>query len=296
MTARDFALLVVICFCWGAALVLTRWVVTDFPPLFYAFLRFALIGVVLLPWLLPVPRQWRTIVVVAMCVGGFNFALLFLALKYGTASSVAIAGQLGLPFSTILSVMFLGETVRWRRAMGMVLAFIGVVIIAYNPASLGFSLGVVLAAASALIGSVGGLLLKKMEPVGVFNLQAWVATLSWPVLLPLTLVAETGQLEALARASWGFWAALLFTAFAVSIFGHGMFYKLIQKYEATLISPLTLMTPVWAVVLGVTFLGEPLTAQLALGAAVALTGVAIIAVRPNISFAGAINMWRRWTS
>jgi len=67
----------------------------------------------------------------------------------------------------------------------------------------------------------------------------------------------------------------------VSIFGHGGFYLLIKKYDISLLSPLTLMTPIWGVVLAIAFLGEPITANLIVGAIISLGGVFVIAVRPN---------------
>jgi O-acetylserine/cysteine efflux transporter len=296
VTLRDFGLLSIICLCWGLNLVLTRWVVQDVPPLFYAFMRFGLIALVLTPWLLPAPRQLATVAVVGLCIGALNFLFLFLALKHGTASSVALAGQVGLPFTTILSMMFLGERIGWRRGLGMGLAFAGVVIIAFRPDSLGFSAGVMLAIASAFIGSVGGVLMKRMEPIPVLTLQAWVAMVSWPVMLVATGASETGQLAAVGAMGAPFWWVVAFSVFGVSIFGHGMFYDIVKRYEVTQVAPLTLMTPVWAVVIGALALNEPLTPQLLTGGALALTGVFMIAVRRNIRLPDAAAIWRRWTA
>ena len=67
----------------------------------------------------------------------------------------------------------------------------------------------------------------------------------------------------------------------VSIFGHGGFYTLIKKYDISLLSPLTLMTPVWGVVFGIILLNEPITARLVLGSVISLSGVFVIAVRQN---------------
>ncbi|TPW07738.1 MAG: hypothetical protein FD124_909 [Alphaproteobacteria bacterium] len=270
MTLRDFGLLSLICLCWGLNLVLTRWVVQDVPPFFYAFMRFGLIALVLTPWLLPAPRQLGTVALVGLCIGAFNFLFLFLALKLGTASSVALAGQVGLPFTTILSMMFLGERIGWRRGVGMALAFAGVVIIAFRPDSLGFSAGVILAIAAAFVGSVGGVVMKRMEPIPILTLQAWMGA--------------------------PFWYAVAFSVFGVSIFGHGMFYELVKRYEVTQVAPLTLMTPVWAVAIGAFALREPLTPQLLTGGALALTGVFMIAVRRNIRLPDAGAIWRRWTA
>lgn len=294
MTSRDFGLLSVICLCWGLNLVLTRWVVADVPPMFYAFMRFAIIGALLAPWLLPAPRQLGTVALVGLCIGAFNFLFLFLALKLGTASSVALAGQVGLPFTTILSMIFLGERIGWKRGLGMALAFAGVVIIAWRPEGIGFSAGVVLAIASAFVGSVGGVLMKRMEPIPVLTLQAWVALVSWPVMLVVSGATETGQFEAVASMDWRFWAVVAFSVLGVSVFGHGMFYDLMKRYEVTQIAPLTLMTPVWAVVIGAAILQEPLTPQLLTGGALALTGVFMIAIRRNIRLPDAAALWRRF--
>jgi O-acetylserine/cysteine efflux transporter len=296
MSLRDFLLLSLICLVWGLNLVATRWVVVDVPPFAYAFIRFAAIAVILAPFLFPAPRQLGLVAIVGLCVGGLNFAFLFLALKNGTASSVAIAGQLGLPFTTILSMAFLSETVGWRRGLGMGLAFAGVVLIAYDPETFGLSLGVVFAVLAALVGSIGGIVMKRMDPIGPFQLQAWVAMVSWPLLLPLSLFTEVGQFEAMKAGGWGFLAALAFSVFAVSIFGHSMFYEIVKKYEVTLVAPLTLMTPIWAVVFAVILLHEPLTPQLAAGAALALTGVGMIAARPNAALRKLVGLFREWTA
>ncbi|MBI1186518.1 MAG: EamA family transporter [Alphaproteobacteria bacterium] len=279
MGVRDFLLLCGVCLAWGLNLVLTRYVVADAPPLFYAFVRFACVAIILLPFLQRIPRQWGWATLIGLCVGGLNFVLLFLGLKYATASSVAIAGQLGLPFTTLLSMIFLNETIGWRRALGMALAFVGVIVIAYQPGSLAFSVGIVFAILSALVASVGGVAMKKMEPIPVFQMQAWLALVSVPLPLALSLFMEEDQLAQSAALGWGYVGALIFSVIGTSIFGHGAFYFLIKRYEVTLITPLTLMTPVWAVVFGVVLLNETLSPKLALGAAIALSGVAIIALR-----------------
>jgi len=62
---------------------------------------------------------------------------------------------------------------------------------------------------------------------------------------------------------------------------HTAFYLLIQRYEANLISPLTLMTPLATIALGVLITHDPFGPRMAIGTAVALVGVLIIALRRN---------------
>ncbi len=296
MSLRDFLLLCLICAVWGVNIVITRVIVVDVAPLFYAALRFGLIALVLLPLFWPPPKQLGLVLTAAMGVGALNFVFLFAALATGTASSVAVALQLGLPITTILSMAFLGEQIGWRRGLGMGLSFLGVLVLAYDPDGFGLSLGVVFAALAALAGSIGGIVMKRMDEVPTFKLQAWVAMASWPVIVPLSLLFEDNQWPAAFAMGWRFWGALAFSVFCVSIFGHGLFYRLLRRYEATLIAPLTLMTPVWAMALGVMVLSEPFTPQLAIGAGLALFGVGLVAVRPNIKLPDVGAIWKRWQS
>ncbi|MEO0982827.1 MAG: DMT family transporter [Pseudomonadota bacterium] len=283
MTLRDFTLLFAICFVWGLNIVLTRWVVSDFsvPPIFFAAIRFLGIALVLLPFLRPKPAELKTLFLISLFLGSGHFALLFVGLANAEASAASVVGQLGVPFTTLLSMAFLGETIGWRRGLGIMLSFAGVVLIAFEPEGFAVSFGLLYIVASALIGSIGGILMKRMTPITAFQQQAWVGLFSFAPLFAVSGLLESGQWEAYSAGGWPVWAATAFAVLGVSIFGHGGFYSLIKRYDVSLLSPLTLMTPIWGVVLSVVLLSEPLTINLVVGAAISLTGVFVIAMRPN---------------
>lgn len=283
MGARDFLLLVAICGVWGLNVVLTRWVVHDegVAPVFFAAVRFGLIALLLLPLLRPVPRDWPMVVAVAICIGAGHFALLFLGLAGAQASAVSVVGQLGVPFSTLLSVWLLGERIHWRRGLGIVLAFAGVMVIAVDPGSFTLSAGLVFVAGSAFLGALGGVLMKRIAPMPALRLQAWTGAVSALPLLALSLALEPGAAAGYAGAGWTVWLATVFAVVGVSLFGHGSFYALVKRHEISLLAPLTLMTPVFGVVFSVILLGEPMSAKFLLGGAIALGGVLIIVLRPN---------------
>ena len=58
MTLRDFGFLVLICVLWALNTVLSKVVITQMgvPPMSYALVRFALVALIVLPWLLPMPK------------------------------------------------------------------------------------------------------------------------------------------------------------------------------------------------------------------------------------------------
>lgn len=283
MTFRDFGFLVLICVLWAFNTVLSKVVITQMgvPPMSYALVRFILVALMVLPWLLPMPKPRLRLLLVALLMGGGNFVFLFLGLQTASPSGTAIVSQLGVPMTTILSVMILGETIRWRRGIGIVLTFIGAMTVIWDPAGVPISTGLLLIAASAFLGSLGAVLMKQMDGIKPLQFQAWVGASS---ILPLLLVSalfEQNQLTLMIDAGWPFLGALVFSALAVSVWGHTAYFGLIQKYEANLIAPLTLMTPLFTIGLGVLLTQDHFDLRMAIGSAIALLGVLIIALRPN---------------
>ena len=283
MGFKDFSLLFIVCFVWGLNIVITRWVVFDaaVPPLFFAAIRFLGVALLLLPFLRPIPEDIKTLFLISFFIGAGHFALLFVGLANAEASAAAVVSQLAVPFSTLMSMAFLGETIRWRRGIGILLAFAGVLLIAVDPASFTVSLGLIYIAGAAFIGSIGGILMKRMKPISALQMQVWIGLFSFAPLFAVSAMFEQGQWSTYMTGGWPVWVATLFAIVGVSIFGHGAFYHLIKKYDISLLSPLTLMTPIWGVVLSIIFLKDAVTPQLILGAIISLGGVFVIAIRPN---------------
>lgn len=283
MALRDFALIVLVCLIWASNNIISKFVVADLavPPLFYAAVRFALVALITLPWLLPMPRpRWR-LLVVALLMGGGNFALLFIGLQTATASAAAVVIQLGVPITTVLSMVMLGEQVRWRRGIGITLTLSGALLVMWDPGGFVVSTGLLFVVAAAFLGSLGAVMMKQMGGVRPLQFQAWVGFASFWPLAALSLWLEPGQVQAGISAGWPFLAAVVFSAVVVSVAAHTAYYGLIQRYEANLISPLTLMTPLATIALGVLIMSDPFGPRMAVGTAVALAGVLIIALRPN---------------
>ena len=283
MSLRDFGLVVFVCLVWAGNSVMSKIIISHFgaPPLFYATARFAVVVLATLPWLLPAPRPLWRMIVVGLLMGGGTFALVFVGFKTATPSDVAIVSQLGVPLSTLLSVVMLGETIRWRRALGIGLTLLGVLIVMWNPKGLTPTVGLFFIAGSAATGALGAVMMKQMEGVRPLQFQAWVGFSSlWP-LAALTLLTEQGQVAVLTHALWPFVGAVLFSGLVVSVMAHTLYFGLIQKYEVNLLQPLTLLTPLGTIALGVWITGDPFDLRTALGSVVALAGVLIIALRPN---------------
>ena len=282
MRFRDFALLVFVCLIWGFSNVLSKIVVGTWhvPPLFFTAARFAIVLTVTLPWLRPLPRPIWRIMLVGVLMGGGNFAFLFMGLRSASPSSAAVVLQAGVPITTLLSVLILGERIRWRRGVGITLTLAGVLLVVWRP-GFAVSSGLALVFAASFLGSLGAVLMKQMDDVAPLRFQAWVGLTG---AVPLGIASgwfESGQMQTVSAIGWPFVAALLFSALVVSVGAHSVYYWLIARYEATLLAPLTLMTPLTTIALGVLITGDHLDARMIAGAALALIGVLVVAVRPS---------------
>jgi O-acetylserine/cysteine efflux transporter len=279
MAPQHFLFLLLICTIWGFNFVAAKVGVSEIPPLLFAGLRFALLFALLIPFLKVAPGRMRDVVFIALFNGAIHFGLMFIGVALTEASVMAVIVQLNVPFATMLSIVMLGEVVKWRRWAGIAMTFFGVMIVSFDPHVFDSLTGVLFGAAAALSGAVAAIYMRRLSGVGVFQLQSWTAAITAPSLLLASLIFETGQIDAVANASWLAWGALLFTALGASLIGHNGYYYLLQRYEVSLIAPLSLLSPILGVVFGIWVLGEPMTPRIVLGAATAFVGVGILAIR-----------------
>jgi O-acetylserine/cysteine efflux transporter len=280
VSPRHLIYLIGITLIWGMNLVVSKVGVSEIPPLLFTTLRFALLAVLTVPFLRVVRGKMSAMVVAALLSGGLNFALMFAGLAIAqNVSSVAIAGQLGVPITTMLSVALLGETVRWRRWTGIALSFAGVLVMGLDPLVFAYWPSLVLVIASAFVGSLGLIAVKRLTEFKPLEMQAWFSWISLPLLALLTLYVNRPSFADLGAISMKAWAAVAFTAILGSLVAHTGFYHLVQRYPVTSVAPLTVLSPVFSVVFGVTLLGDQLTPRILAGGLLTLLGVLIITLR-----------------
>ena len=288
--AATFFLMVFICFVWGLTFVAGKAGVTELPPILFTALRYLLLSLILWPFLKPVTGQMPQVIIISICMGSAHFALFYGGMSLAeNVSSVAVATQLGVPISTIMSIIFLNEQVGWRRWAGILAAFFGVMVISFDPAVVNERLGLLLVVGAAFIGSLGTIVMKQLTHTGVYQMQAWIAIMSWPPLVAVSLVFEQNHVALLANAGLYGWGGVIYTALGASLIGHAGMYYLLQRYDVSVTAPLTLMAPVFGIIFGVLFWGDSLGLRFWIGGSLTLLGVLIIGLRKReVAPAGAV--------
>ncbi|HBM71874.1 MAG TPA: EamA family transporter, partial [Erythrobacter sp.] len=216
-------------------------------------------------------------------ISGGSFALLFMGLETASPSAAGVVSLSGAPMTVLFAILFLGEKVRWRRGLGIGLAFGGVLFAMAGENQMQTSTGLLLVFLSAMVGALGTVFVKRLD-LSSIRLQGWAAVASVAVLLPLSLTLESGQFAALAASPWELAACLVFASLVVSIGAHTAYFRLLGEYDANLIVPLTLFTPILTIVFGAWLTGDAIGERLVIGGAIALAGVAIIVLRPSATF------------
>ncbi|MEX0341478.1 MAG: DMT family transporter [Erythrobacter sp.] len=285
MPARALLVMMLCNVVWALNVVVSKVAIVDLasPPLFYAFLRSLIVALVLIPLLRPLPAKLWQVLLVGLAISGGSFALLFMGLETASPSAAGVVSLSGAPMTVLFAIMFLGERVRWRRGLGIGLAFGGVLFAMAGENQLETSTGLLLVFLSAVIGALGTVFVKRLE-IPSIRLQAWAAVASVAVLLPLTFVLEGGQVASLANSPWQLAACLFFAGIIVSVGAHTAYYRMMQEFDANLVVPLTLFTPILTIVFGAWLTGDAIGERLVIGGAIALAGVAIIVLRPSETF------------
>ena len=287
MSLREFAVLFLVCLIWGLHFIVMKMTVGEAAdPLFYAAMRMTIVAIFMLPWLKWHKGLMWPILGAGLGYGALNYAFMFPALGLTTASAAAITIELYVPFSIILSVLVFKDKIGAYKILGILLAFIGVIIItsAKPDESAGpyFLWGILLMVGAAMSEAIGAVLVKLVKGVGPLQLLAWFAVIGTVVLWPLSLILENNQLEAFApenRRTFAF--ALAYSALLVSIVAHGSYYWLLQRLPIYIVSSTGLMTTIIAVIASIIILGEALTLELLLGGLITMSGIGLILSRSN---------------
>lgn len=280
MKPWHLAFVLLINLLWGGNFVAAKVGVEHFPPMLFTGLRFVIVGLLLAPFLRIVPGQMPRVLAISLLAGALHFALMFTGVKLADdVTTIAVVTQLGIPIATLMAVVLLRERIRWRRTLGIALAFGGVVLMSFDPRVFGYIGAVLVIAVSTAFMALAQILMRQLRGVEVFNLQAWIALPSAPVLLLMSLAFERGQVPAVATAGWFEWSMVGYSAIAASVIGHSGMYYLLKRYPVTLVTPTFTLAPVFGIVGGITLLSDQVTTKMLLGGAVTLIGVLIITLR-----------------
>ncbi|GAB4123668.1 MAG: DMT family transporter [Roseiflexaceae bacterium] len=274
---------------WGVAFPITKPALNDLPPFSFAFLRFVLSLLILLPlagrsWIALVrgPERWRMLLM-GMC--GFCLVQVAqtLALTMSPAADISLLSTTSPLWITLLAWPMLGERPDWRGWVGFALAIVGLILVVQPGGAtaeagpqrlignLIFSLGCI---AWALYNVVGKELMTRYDPLAATTAACFLGTIG---LVPFA-AWEVGSKQAF-HFSMAALLALLYTALLVTVVGFLVLFWAYRRVSAAQVAITMYLQPLAGVVVAWWWLGEPLGAWFIAGAALVLFGVGLVTWR-----------------
>ena len=281
LRGRDLGLALLICLCWAFNFLTSAHALQEIPPFLFTAVRMGIVLLLLAAFMRVPPRsQWLRLAGVALFTGVLHFGTSFLAIQLaGNLSSPAIVTQTYVPMAVLLAWWWLGERFAWRTALGVALSFAGVLVLGFDPMVLQQPAALFVMMGSSLMVAIGTVLMRRLSGIGLVDQQGWTAALSLLPLLAISALFEPGGFAALREATWIGWGGAAYAAVFASLLGHGVFFLLVQRHPVAQVTPYLLVTPVFAVVLGIVFWGDRPGPALWIGGAMVLGGVLVIAIR-----------------
>lgn len=277
MTPRDILAALSVAIVWGLTFIAIKVGVGETTPLMLAALRFFFAAVPMVFFLAPPKAPAWVVTLYGLMIGVGQFGLLFIAIHQGFPvglASLVIMAQLF--FTIMLAWLCLGERPRRIEIIGGVVALAGIVAIGSERlagASIGPFFVVILAAACWGSGNV------LAKTVGKVDMLAFIVWSSLAAPLPLVglsfWIEGTSGLGALAHPGWKLIVSVLVISYAGTVFGYGLWARLLAHYSAAAVAPFALLVPVVGMVAGALVFGEDLSLVELLGGALVMAGLAL---------------------
>ena len=284
MKLNDFIILMMVCLFWGGNFVVTSWALAKnpVPPFMLGTVRALIVIIILSPFLFkPLPQHFKRLLIICFLVGPCHLGFLYMGLTTSSASASAIVSQFLIPISTILSIIFLKERIGLIRSLAIAGSFIGVIIMIYDPKTFTVERGLILLLFAYVSVAIASILMKRVGEIKWQQYVVWMGVVILSVMLPATLLFEGGQAQVWQNSKSSLLIAAAYASIFVSCIAHGQYFEIIKKYDVSIVVPLTLMTPVFAIIMGMLFLGDEMHMRYWIGAVIILPCVYIIARRTH---------------
>ncbi|MBV8794896.1 MAG: EamA family transporter [Hyphomicrobiales bacterium] len=257
---------------WGTTyLVTTEWLPQGY-PLTTSLIRALPAGLLLLAFVRRLPRGiW---ILRVFILGGLNFSifwwLIFVSAYRLPGGVAATLNALQPLFVIVLSRLLLGAPMRWSAVVATLGGVLGVALLILRPNATLDAIGIVAGLGGALAMALGTVLAKRWQPpVSALAFTAWQLVAGGLLLAPFALTVERRLPSPTLDNLVGFvWLGLFGAALSYVLWFRGL-----ARLGPHVVSPLVLLSPVTAVLLGWFVVDQVLTPVQLVGIALVLLSV-----------------------
>jgi len=270
---------------WSSAFIATKVGVTHSPPLTLLAVRFLCAAAILAGLAracgLAAPdgrAAWGRLALFGLLNGALYLGLVYESLRHLSAGMGAILAATNPLLLALVAPRLLGERLTPPRVLGLVLGFGGVSFVmgarldGGGTADTGLGMALQLAGIVCLVGAT--IVYKRRppheHPLVINAVQLGAAGLA--LVVPALLAEDPRQVRVDAPLAWSF----LYLVFVISIGASLLWFWLLARGEASVVSAYYFLTPIFGLALAALLLGEPFGARDLVGLAAVAVGIALI--------------------
>jgi len=274
---------------WAVSFVATKVALESAPPLVVVSLRLLISAVCFLPWIaatggtrgLGGSRGFRQLFVLSLFGAGLHYGSQTIGLQYTTASNASLYATTGPITIMLLSALVLGERITKRKAAGVALAVVGVLVV-MGPAKLTsleldeHILGDLLVLASLVMWGLFTVFGKRLtDQLGALRVTAWVTVIGATWMAPVGWVDMRRAEFSLSSLTPEGWSAIAFLGVGCSFLATLLYFVALGQSESQKVGVYLYLIPPLTAACAAFYLGETITLNLVLGAVLVFAGVAL---------------------
>ena len=288
MEIRYWALLILLGAVWGSAFIFIKVAAPEFGAVALVQARLVIASLIFVPlllrrkYLLLLKPIWKHSFLLAVTNNAIPFTMFSLA-SFGSDSNMLAILNATTAFNTmIIAYFWLSEDVSLKQLIGLIMGFIGVVILV-NPDSSSTSL---ISAIFCLLGAAcysfsTVFIQKNSAKTNKLVLIGWSIIFSAFLMIPMTLIyppVSIPSFDAFLSVLWlgGVSTGLAFLGYV----------RLIEKIGAVKTSTVAYFLPIFGIIWGYIFLDEVITLSIVIGCFTILLGVFIATSKKNKKIEG----------
>jgi drug/metabolite transporter (DMT)-like permease len=276
------------CLLWSFAFVAGKIGVTDCPPLILLAARFSLAGLLILGFFAFRREAWRQLTsqfswreatmfaILGIANNALYLGLGYTGLKYVSAGLGGLIVSANPVFTAALAALLLGETMTWRKVVGLLLGITGVAFIVWHRMSVGTdSLHGVLFTFASLASIVAGtILFKLLAPKGSLWIGNGIQNLAAGIVLaPIAFAfADIHDIVPSLRLA----GAFAFLVLGGSIVAYALWFHLLKVCGATVASAYHFIMPPLGMLFAYLVLGEHVAFRDLLGIVPVALGIYLV--------------------
>lgn len=277
---------------WGSGYIASKTGLQYAPPFTFLMLRFAVGLVVLIPLVFywqrreplrwpATPVAWLHVIVAGLLMHAANLGASHYSQYLGMSAGVTALVLAAQPLVTaVIAVALLDERLRPAQWLGVLTGLAGVALVVWHKIDIraitaGATAAVLTALAAITIGTLYQRAFCRAVDLRAASVVQFAATLL--VMVPLAFAIEGAPI----RFGWPLFAALGFLVIFASILAVNALHTLMRRGEATRVTSLLYLTPIFAVALEWMLFSVVPTPLTVAGIGVTCIGVALVALQPR---------------